>query len=245
MMNLSSLSKAKSLAVLGIILSAAAFAGVWQGYAQAAFAAFLLSFLFLSASVFFIARSQKCIICAKSVCDAIEKGNFNARYVGIKEKGDLGSLLWAINEMTDSMDAYVRESMACMEYVSRNRYFRHIIEDGMRGSFLNAARTINIATKSVERKMNGFLSVAGDFDASLKEVVGQINETVKSLGGTADAMSKTVQEARKGSDTAVSSSDETSRNVRSISEAAGQMSASIAEITEQVSKTSRMAGQAV
>jgi len=245
MMNLSSLSKGRWLAIAGALFSAVAFTSLWQGYRESALAIFLLSFLLSIASVFFIVRSQKKVVRAKDICNAVARGDFNARYVGISEAGELSGLLWAINEMADNMDAYVRESMACMEYVSRNQYFRHIIEDGMKGSFLNAARTINKATRSVGQKMNGFLDVADDFDSSLKDVIGQINATVKSLGNTAHSMSNTVSEARKGSDTAVSSSDETSRNVQSISAAAEQMSTSITEITAQVSKTSRIAGQAV
>ena len=63
---------------------------------------------------------------ALAVCKAVADGDFEARVIGISEKGEAGDLLHAINRMIDRTDAYVRESQACLEYVRDNKYYRRI-----------------------------------------------------------------------------------------------------------------------
>jgi methyl-accepting chemotaxis protein len=147
--------------------------------------------------------------------------------------------------MTDVMDAFVREASASMDYVSRNQYFRRILEDGLQGSLRNGAKIINRATETVKDKMGSFTAVANDFNHSLRDVVQDIGQTVGSLGETAKTMELTVGVARQGSDSVISASDETSASVQTISSAAEEMSSSIAEISEQVTRTSTIAGKAV
>jgi len=55
------------------------------------------------------------------VCERIDDGDFEARIIGIKEGGNLGKMQNTINSMMDRCDAYVRESMACQEYVANNK----------------------------------------------------------------------------------------------------------------------------
>jgi len=96
-----------ALAGLGLALSLAAVAVLWQGKAR--------------------------VRALTAACKRLEQGDFGSRIM-MREGGEVGELIWAINDLTDRVDAYVRESMACMDYVSRNHYFRHLSEDGMTGS---------------------------------------------------------------------------------------------------------------
>lgn len=247
-MNLSSLSKAEIL-----ILCAAGLAG-----ANLALGVFgldvpravtvsvsLILLLVLLYGIACLRRTGHEISRMTDACRELARGDMEIRLRGIREKGNLGDLQWALNEMTDAMDAFVREATAAMEHVSRNRYFRRILEDGMQGALLNGARVINQATQSVEDKMNGFVSVADDLDRSLSDVVRQVDEIVSALESTAHTMQDTVTSARDGTENAVRSSDDTSRNVQTISAAAEEMSISIAEITAQMSQTSGIARTAV
>ena len=245
MTNVSSLSKAN----ICVVIAAASAAGVFLSYV-AGWGMFGLGLIGLviasgAAALFFLHKTRGELQRTITVCKSLRAGDFDARIVHIKEKGDLGDLLWAINEMTDSMDAFVREATASMEYVSRNLYFRRILEDGMKGSLLNGSRIMNGATESVALKMNGFVEVANDFDKSLKQVVGDINSTVSVLSGTAETMGETVKITRDGANSAVSISNETSANVQTISAAAEEMSSCIAEISQQVTRTSDIARGAV
>lgn len=205
----------------------------------------LTALILLTISMVFQIKAQRDIKKAIATCTELGKGNFSTRIVNISEKGELGDLFWAINEMTDRMDSFVRESSAAMEHVSRNLYFRSILENGMNGIFLNAARVINQAMGKVEEKMSGFIDVADDFNFSLKNVVGDVNDTARNLEKTAVSMNSTVTQTRQGTHQSVHISGETSSNVQTISAAAEQMSSSIVEISQQITRTSELSDRAV
>lgn len=246
MTNLSSLSKAKIMIFCAMAMTVIAAASGFSGADPAIEAGLALAALaLLGAGFYFISKINREIGRMKSVCRAIAKGDFEARITDICERGNFGDFQWAINEMTDSMDSFVREATAAMEYVGRNQYFRRILENGMQGSLLNGARVINRATESVGVKMRGFVNVANDFDGSLKQVVGDINATVLSLSGTARSMGDTVKATREGASSAAAASNETSANVQTISAAAEEMSSCISEISQQVTRTSDIARGAV
>ena len=239
MTNLSSLSK-------GVILDGVALGSLFLGwFLNFTFVGFCLAGLLILGNMYLIHQAQKRICYATNICKKLENGDFETRALDIPSHGELANLLWAINDMTDRMDAFVRESTAAMEYVSRNQYFRRILEDGLSGSLLNGARVINSASANVAEKMDGFSSIANDVDRSLKSVVLQINDTVETLEGNAHNMGQVVSSTKTGSETAVSRSNDASVNVQSISAAAVQMSSCISEISAQIVKTSSMAKGAV
>ncbi len=237
MMNLSSLSKAK-------LSLCAAFAALLL-CPFFLFPGLAVAIVFILTAFFNIHKAQVSVKSAAQVCKKLEKGDFETRLTSIPEDGEVSELLWAINEMTDCMDAFVRESTAAMEYVSRNQYFRRILEPGLQGSLLNGARIINAATQSVAEKMNGFTSIANDVDSSLKAVMGQINETVKGLEDSTAVMETSVSEARSETEKAINNSNETSLSAQSISAAAEEMAASISEISTQITKTADISNNAV
>lgn len=177
--------------------------------------------------------------------NALAAGDFEVRLTGITEKGTLGDFQWRLNEMVDAVDAFIREATAAMDHVSRNLYFRRIIESGMQGNFLNGARVINRAAQNVEDKMNGFTTVAHDLEISLNQVVRQINGTSTALTQNTDTMQSSVAVTRQDVDAAMQNSNNTSMSVQTISAAAEEMSSCIAEITQQMEKTSRVAKSAV
>ncbi|NCC21082.1 MAG: HAMP domain-containing protein [Alphaproteobacteria bacterium] len=243
----------KSLSSLSatIILDAAAFAFVVFTAAAFASGQGQLALLFcavaaLAAAGGFLSalRVRRKVQYATRVCRQLAKGDFETRVTAIDESGEIGEMLWSINEMTDHMDAFVREATASMEYVSRNQYFRRIVHDGMHGSLLSGSQIINRATKNVGIKMGGFLEVANDFNSNLNEVVREINATVGTLEEMARTMESTVASSRRGAETALDATRETSGNAQSISAAAEEMSSSIREISEQITRTSQIAARA-
>ncbi|QQG36767.1 MAG: methyl-accepting chemotaxis protein [Micavibrio aeruginosavorus] len=248
MMNLSSLSSAKlfngiafatTLAIAGFLLFTDA-AKLWPVVSGMGFIAISLGLLFFN-----LKKSENEIKRMTLVVGALAKGDFEARLTNITEKGYFGEFQWALNEMVDAVDSFIREATAAMEHVSRNQYFRRILEAGMHGNLLNGARIINSAAQDVEHKMNGFANVAADLDLSLTDVVQQIQSTTRTLENSANTMQNSVCVAAQGADAAMRSSDGASMSVQTISAAAEQMSSCIAEISQQMSKTSSYAKTAV
>ena len=146
MTNLSYLSKTRTLLALTIVLAAVStvVSGLRGYFPFEALAVVAVSI----AAFYFVQQTRDEIIRTTNVCKALSKGDFSMRVTHIREGGDLGDLQWSVNEMTDYSDAFIREATAAMEYVSRNQYFRRILEDGMHGSLLNGARIINKIGKS-------------------------------------------------------------------------------------------------
>lgn len=238
MTSLSSLSKAQYLLAAVALVSATLAA--FHIALSPVFASLLLVTVLSGLSLFLVHATVSEIRRAIVICRRLAQGDFSARLTNIREKGDLGDLLWSINELTDCTDAYVRESAAAMEYVSRNQYFRRILGAGLQGSLLRAAGIINAGTDSVARKMDDFSNIADDFDHSLKDVMTGINGSVSALSGAAHSMEGTVTSAHHDVDTAVAESNTTSQNVQTISAAAEQMSAAIVEISTQITRTGQI-----
>jgi len=245
MMNLSSLSKTKIIISLSLVLSIilALYALTHSDILDFIF--MTIFFVFTLFSFIFIKKTEKEIHRVTDICKDLAKGDFSKRIIYINEKGDIGELLNSINYMTDFSDAYIRESMSVMEYVSRNQYFRRILEDGLSGNLLNAAKIINKATNNVEEKMNSFVNIGEDVDTSLTSIVKTINGTVDTLTSTVNVMSSTVHKTRKGANSAVAKSNATSQNVQTIASAAEEMSSAIAEVSVQISRTSDLSKNAV
>lgn len=70
-------------------------------------------------------KSSNDIAKALAVLQEVKKGNFESRILGIESTGELGEMLYSINEVIDRSDAYIRESMACLEHVSQGKYYRN------------------------------------------------------------------------------------------------------------------------
>ncbi|MCB1530278.1 MAG: hypothetical protein H6853_02080 [Rhodospirillales bacterium] len=196
-------------------------------------------------SMYFVGKANKAVKDATDICRRLENGDFEARLINISEQGDLGELLWSINEMTDRTDAFVREATASMDYVSRNQYFRRILENGMHGTLLHGAITMNKATEAVAEKMGGFTRVAESFEKSLSDVTTEIQQTVSMLETASKSMEAAVGTTNTEADSVVAVSDDNSASVQTISAAAEEMSSAIKEISHQMTQTSDMAKTAI
>lgn len=196
------------------------------------------------AAIFALRRVRSEIIRAEAICRKLAAGDFEARFVNISEAGETGALFNSINDLTDAMDAFVRESVASMEHVSHNQYFRRILEDGMQGALLGGARIINSATQSVSDKMGAFSAIAADFERAMSDVTLQIGTTISGLTSATKDMESSVLSTETETRAASGRSAETSRNVEAISAAAEQMSSAISEISRQMAKASGIASDA-
>ena len=112
-----------------------------------------------------------------AVCGQIGRGNFEARLTNIEGSGVSAEAQFAVNDMIDRCDAFVREATAAMEAVCRNIYYRRILDGGLQGSFRAAAAIINDAVKS-----QGDAEAARAKAAAEKELVAdQLAHALKGL----------------------------------------------------------------
>ncbi|WP_319410811.1 HAMP domain-containing methyl-accepting chemotaxis protein [uncultured Cohaesibacter sp.] len=182
---------------------------------------------------------------AMEVCKAVADGDFSARITNINDKGEMGQLMHAINQMIDRSDAYIRESKACLDYVSRNQHFRLIAEKGMVGDFKRAAESINRATWKIKQRHDQFDEMGTRFETELDHIVESMTGMISNLQGASQKVSNASHGAQEQSLLVAAGAEQASTNMQSVAEAVEQLTESIAEINSQVVNSSGIARQSV
>lgn len=129
------------------------------------------SIVFLIAMAIKMKFDDAVIKSAIECCIAIGKGDFESR-IGARSSGELGDLLFSINDLIDRIDAFMREASASMEYASRHQFFRRIIETGMVGVFLNASKTINSASQAMQDEANAEKVIEAELAGLVEKAAG-------------------------------------------------------------------------
>ena len=86
---------------------------------------------------------------AADVCEAAANGNLEERVLSYPREGDLGRMMASLNHLLDMTDAFVREAGASLDHAAHGKFFRRVIQRGMRGSFKHGAGLINAATEKM------------------------------------------------------------------------------------------------
>lgn len=188
---------------------------------------------------------RKAVQDAIAVCEAVARGDFEARIVGADPGTEIGRLQLAINDLIDRCDAYVRESAASMEYVSRNQYFRRISEKGMVGAFGHAARTINGATAAMAARVDGFSAVTDGFRDDMAQRVRRLDASAHALSEAARAMSQAAAGTTERSTSVAAAAEEASASVQTVAAASRQLTAAITDIDGQLGHALSATAEAV
>jgi len=120
---------------------------------------------------------------SRDICVQAASGDFEVRITDIDEAGSLGELQWAVNNLIDRTDSFVRESATAMEYVSQKKYYRPIIETGQRGIFLTATKNINGAISQADRAYKSQLKVEEEVaDIVMAATIGDYSARLDTAG---------------------------------------------------------------
>lgn len=229
MTNLSflSLTRASSWATAGLAVGATgtALAGLPCGVVAGVAAAGVAS---AAVTVWAVQHIAGEIHRVTEACGHLKHGRFEHRLLGISDTGELGAMMWAVNDMIDRVDAFIRESTAAMEYVSHNRYFRRILPGGLDGDLRRGAEVINAAADQIALKIKNFSDIAAKLDASLQDVAEDLTHSVKMLEEAARDMASNVnqtahatEEIHHVSDTAQDKVHQTLETAQNIHEVIG------------------------
>ena len=212
----------------------------WDTIAELVAAGMALGF-----AVWSLRRAAQHIRAASAVCVQASRGDLESRILGVRDGGDLGQLQKAVNDMLDIVDAFVRESSASMEYVSRGKCFRKVLTRGLPGSFRNGAVVINAGTDAMDRRVRDLARIAQGFGASMDTVAKTLASSAGELQSDAGSMAAAAEETSRQSTAVAAASEQASTNVQTVASAAEELSASIAEISRQVARSTSSTAQAV
>jgi methyl-accepting chemotaxis protein len=248
-MNSSSLSRATlviaaaALSVLALAIARLVFGPAFQPWAVSL--EIVSSATFLSFAAWQLRQTGKNIRSVSEVCVQAFYGNLEPRLLGKRDGGDLGLLQKSVNDMLDIVDAYVRETSASMEYVSRGKCFRKVLTRGLPGAFKNGAVTINAGTDAMDQRVRKLARMAEAFGAMMDGVAHSLSKAANELGEDAQTMSSAAEETSRQSSAVAAATEQASANVQTVASATEELSSSIAEISRQVVESSRITSQAV
>jgi len=178
---------------------------------------------------------------AIDVCQAVASGDFEARILNLQEDGELRPLFNAINRIIDRNDAFVREAKAAMQAVKEHRYYRKILEPGMPGVFLLAARDINASIENMGAIHSQSSSLISLVDSLVEDVANKKNEIQEaahdSIKRTEENSSNTIEVSRAAT--------RTLENTNGVAAATEQMRASSQEIARQITMSADCAAKSL
>ncbi|GLQ05097.1 chemotaxis protein [Sneathiella chinensis] len=180
---------------------------------------------------------------ALTVVGKLINGDFSERITNITVPGALGDLLHGINDLADRCDAYIRESSACLEHVSENKYYRKIVETSMVGDYLMAARKVNAALETMQAKVSDFSAVTAAFEQEIGSVVETVSNSANHLEESSGNMQKIADNTTSEATAVTAAAEEASLSVQTVAAAGEELTASINEISQQVIHASELANE--
>ena len=173
------------------------------------------------------------------------QGDFEARILDIRQTGVLGEVLYAANDFADVVDAFIRESEATTDCLSKGWHYRRIVDRGLRGQFALAAQSTNSASKQFAEKSAAVGGAGQMFE----------NTCLRGLGQVAEASDGLIQVSQQLLDTALSSLDQardfvrtaegTADSVEAIAAASEDMHQAIRGVSGNVETVSQVTRTAV
>ncbi len=178
-------------------------------------------------------KLHKNLIHINTAMKAAAKGDMEQRIVLLNDHGTVGAIARAINQNLDISDAFVRESRASLQAVSKGYYHRVVVERGMLGSFKLGAQDINSTISYMKGKFAEFHKLTDTFETQVKSVSTTVIASSSSLQTIAQTMAESVSSSRQSVHEINDNADGVSENVASVAQAAGELSSAINEIGQQ------------
>ncbi|TBW35222.1 methyl-accepting chemotaxis protein [Siculibacillus lacustris] len=245
MTNSSFRSEAVAPGVAALLGVAVAAAGVAWGSTLATWIGLALAALGGTAALVLGARTGAGIDRAIAVCNGLARGDFETRNLVFDQRGAIGELTEAINDMADHLDAFVRESSAAMDAVRHNRYYRRILPHGMHGALLRASETINEATDRIEERVEAFNVSTEDFGAAINTIVETLTAASHGMGDAATRMGDGAGTTDQRAVAVVEASQAATTDVQAVAEAAARLTASARGIGGEIERSATIARAAV
>ena len=198
-----------------------------------------------------VARYREAFAAITAVCEAAARGDLEPRVHHLGDDPEFRTVRFAINNLLDLTDAFVREASASLEFASDARFFRKFLVRGMLGSFRTGAITINDATATMAATHGELaaqearrIELADAFEEAVLGLSDQVAAAAHEMESTSRSLAHTAEgtATRAGvvSEQAVTASDA----VTMAAAAVEQLASTVGAIEEQTTSSNRMGGAA-
>lgn len=198
---------------LGLIGLPLVLGGSWPGVTAAGLACGAGGVIWLGQQH---ASQRRAIVRLAGDCRRLAKGELEVRLAVPAQHPDLALLAKAVNDHTDHMEAFMREALSSMVYVSENASGRHILPQGMQGELGRAVRVINNATDSVSLRAANFMTVAADLESKLKLVSYEMDAAISMLQQSSIEMVSHADDTRRETDMISTAANEARQGILSV-----------------------------
>ena len=169
-------------------------------------------------------------------------GDLNARVTNIGRKDEIGDLLRNTNRVMDISEAFAKEAGAAMAHAAKKKYFRRILEDGLRGEFSTYVRRINAVIVGMEGRDNETIRFS---EKNVEPVIASVRDNTIALRQSAATLNTIASQTIERSMVVAAAAEQATVNVQSVAGAATELSASIDEIGNRMAGSSKLVDQAV
>ena len=162
----------------------------------------------------------------KIVVDAAE-GKLEGRITHIpNDDSTMSELAWAVNDMLDQVEAFMREAQTTIEFASQGKNYRIACEAGMHGTFGYVAHQLNKAISAInagyvsrirDEMAQRFGELNGGMQAGLNIIQTDINAVTQNADAIELVAKETAQESQKSLESVMQISERLNHLVELIS----------------------------
>jgi methyl-accepting chemotaxis protein len=197
-------------------------------------------------TIFFKVNSLKAeFLNVKNILDACAQGDIHERIDAPHEHGELKDMFDSINALLDITSRYLKESQEILYASSRGDFSRKVSLQGLNGTFLHAAQTLNDTADYIKAKSESLHNTSSQLDMHIRGVASQIGASASDICHASNAVKNASQDALAQSQRAVNAAMQARENVVGIAAATEELTASIGEINRQTRQAASVAGVAV
>ncbi|PAF41693.1 methyl-accepting chemotaxis protein [Helicobacter sp. 11S03491-1] len=95
--------------------------------------------------------AQKIISQILQVSQNLKEGNFESRIINAGGPKELVTIADNINDLTDHLEAFLREIKTSIESSSKNEFYRKGIQEGLKGTFAYNIESMNAVLENIEK----------------------------------------------------------------------------------------------
>lgn len=141
------------------------------------------------------------IVKISHVVEEASRGNLEVRVQNSTHATSLENLPVSINRLLDRLDAFIRESSASMDAISKSKYYRRIQSGGFEGTFVHAGENINEASSIIASRVNEQQFILDNLSDTFKQVDQMVLKGVHVLSDYSDSLYHSSSTMEKSSET--------------------------------------------